>query len=145
MIISKYTNGNCKVVIYDNGTKTREFEGTPYVDHPETIDVKITDYCDLGCSFCFLPSSKVQTPNGILEIQDVKIGGIVYSKDLKSGSRVESKVLNIFSREISEEIYEFLLENDDIIRCTGEHKLYTKNRGWVKAKDLKITDSLDNF
>ena len=29
-----------------------------------------------------------------------------------------------------------------LLRCTPEHKIYTENRGYVKAKDLKETDKL---
>lgn len=51
-ILSSYVNGNTKVTIYEDGTKIREFEGIPEIDHPESIDVKITNYCDMGCKFC---------------------------------------------------------------------------------------------
>ncbi len=50
--IATYENGNTKVSILRDGSKIREYEGDPVVLHPESIDVKITDYCDLGCSYC---------------------------------------------------------------------------------------------
>ena len=34
------------------------------------------------------------------------------------------------------------LESGYVIRCTPEHKVYTKNRGYVMAKDLKTSDEL---
>lgn len=52
MILHQYTNGNTIVTLHDNGTKERVFNGTPNVIHPESIDVKITNYCDAGCGFC---------------------------------------------------------------------------------------------
>lgn len=52
MILHQYTNGNTSVTLHDNGTKERVFEGVPNVIHPESIDVKITNYCDAGCGFC---------------------------------------------------------------------------------------------
>jgi intein/homing endonuclease len=39
-----------------------------------------------------------------------------------------------------------LIEDDETgksIRCTPDHKIYTKNRGYVMAKDLKEDDILD--
>lgn len=48
----KYENGNTTVTIYEDGTKIREFDGEPLIFHPESIDVKITGFCDLGCKFC---------------------------------------------------------------------------------------------
>jgi hypothetical protein len=48
----EYKNGNTTVTIYKDGTKVREFEGIPVVEHPESMDIKITNYCDLGCPYC---------------------------------------------------------------------------------------------
>lgn len=52
MIITKYNNGNTTVTIMDDGTKIREYENTPQVIFPESIDIKITDFCDMGCTYC---------------------------------------------------------------------------------------------
>lgn len=51
-ILYQYNNGNTKVTILEDGTKIREYEDIPIIEHPESIDVKITNYCDLGCKFC---------------------------------------------------------------------------------------------
>lgn len=48
----KYLNGNCKVSIYEDGTKIRKYEGIPKPEFPESIDLKITNMCDLECKFC---------------------------------------------------------------------------------------------
>ena len=48
----KYQNGNTFVSIHSDGTKVREYSGLPSIVHPESIDVKITNYCDMGCSYC---------------------------------------------------------------------------------------------
>jgi hypothetical protein len=50
--IAEYKNGNTFVKIMNDGTKIREYEGTPNISHPESIDVKITNYCDNGCRYC---------------------------------------------------------------------------------------------
>jgi hypothetical protein len=51
-VIAEYKNGNTFVRIMDDGTKIREYDGIPIISHPESIDVKITDYCDNGCKYC---------------------------------------------------------------------------------------------
>lgn len=51
-MITKYQNGNTTVTIYEDGTKIREFDNTPEIYFPESLDVKITNYCDLGCKYC---------------------------------------------------------------------------------------------
>lgn len=52
MVLAKYKNGNVEVMLYDDGTKTREFEGIPLVTFPESIDIKISNDCDAGCRWC---------------------------------------------------------------------------------------------
>jgi hypothetical protein len=52
-MIASYTNGNTLVSIYEDGTKERTVSGKEErLEFPESIDVKITDYCDAGCSYC---------------------------------------------------------------------------------------------
>lgn len=58
-LLYKYQNGNYIVTIYNDGTKIRftnddEF----YPEFPESIDLKITNYCDLLCPMCHENSNK---------------------------------------------------------------------------------------
>ena len=52
MIITKYTNGGYEVTLHSDGTKVRERVGTLPPMFPESIDLKITNYCDAGCAYC---------------------------------------------------------------------------------------------
>jgi len=58
-ILHSYQNGNTLVNLYNDGTKTREYEGEPKPVFPESIDVKITNYCDAGCTFCHEKSTRL--------------------------------------------------------------------------------------
>lgn len=51
-ILEQYENGNCLVTIHTDGTKTREWDGEPTPLMPESVDLKITDWCDAGCAWC---------------------------------------------------------------------------------------------
>lgn len=144
-ILYQYQNGNTHVTILTDGTKIREYENIPVIIHPESIDVKITDYCTMGCKFCFTPETKILTVNGKKQISAIRIGDKVYAKDLNKNKIVQETVTNIFNRFIEEEIVKITLANNDIIQCTTNHKLYTKNRGWVMASELLITDDLENI
>ncbi len=55
----KYKNGNYIVKILDDGTKLR-LSDNPIPVYPESIDVKITNKCNVGCPFCHEKS----TPDG---------------------------------------------------------------------------------
>ena len=51
--IGQYRNGNYNVKIYEDGTKIRETEGDEFLaEFPESMDVKITNKCDMGCPMC---------------------------------------------------------------------------------------------
>lgn len=73
-----YINGNTKVTLLEDGTKIREYENTPLVIHPESIDVKITDYCDMGCSYCHESSTTKGKQGNLITLMDV-------IKDLPAG------------------------------------------------------------
>lgn len=77
--ITKYQNGNCTVEIFSDGTKVREYEDAPLPEYPESMDVKITNYCDAGCAFCH-EMSTVEGKHG-----DLLGLGITLFKELPAG------------------------------------------------------------
>jgi hypothetical protein len=64
-----YHNGNTIVEILEDGTKVRSFESNPAPVFPESIDLKITNYCDLGCSWCHEDSTKSGLPADLSQYQ----------------------------------------------------------------------------
>lgn len=61
-LLGKYVNGNYNVLIFDDGTKIRENDLDSLIpDKPESMDLKITNSCDLMCKFCHENS----TPDGL--------------------------------------------------------------------------------
>ena len=71
--ISSYKNGNTIVTIYDDGTKIREIfkDGVP--KYPESIDVKITNWCDAGCAWCHEKSTKSGNHADLNKLIDILI------------------------------------------------------------------------
>lgn len=61
-LLHSYLNGNVHVKLFDDGTKIQEWDGDSYSDakpeFPNSMDVKITNYCDLECKFCHEKSGK---------------------------------------------------------------------------------------
>lgn len=52
-VIGRYRNGNYNVTIFSDGTKIRETDEDDFISaYPENIDIKISDYCDMGCPMC---------------------------------------------------------------------------------------------
>lgn len=62
-ILGSYINGNTFVIMYPDGTKERYIKDNevPMPEFPESIDLKITNKCDMGCHFC----AESSTPDGI--------------------------------------------------------------------------------
>lgn len=60
-VLGKYKNGNYEVVLLKDGTKIRHNDLDYFApDKPESMDCKITNYCDMGCPMCHENS----TPDG---------------------------------------------------------------------------------
>lgn len=52
-LLGRYKNGNFFTTILSDGTKIRETEDDEFIpDYAENMDIKITNYCDMGCPFC---------------------------------------------------------------------------------------------
>lgn len=147
-MLRQYNNGNHRVILYSDGTKIKETID-PNVDHftyeyPESFDLKITDYCDGGCSFCFVPGTQVKLENNTKNIEYIKIGDYVWSYNKKTNINELKPVVKLYKHNVNEKIYKFTLENGKVFCCTSNHKIYTNN-GVKMAKDITAEDELLNF
>lgn len=53
MIIAKYKNGNAVIMLYEDGTRVIETEDINFsFDFPCNMDIKISNYCEIGCPMC---------------------------------------------------------------------------------------------
>jgi hypothetical protein len=58
-LIGEYKNGNYQVAIFNDGTKVRKTKANEFIpEFPESIDLKITNYCDMNCPMCHEKSSE---------------------------------------------------------------------------------------
>lgn len=54
-MLHSYKNGNYFIKLYKDGTKERYIPSDKIIlkpEFPESVDLKITNFCDLGCLFC---------------------------------------------------------------------------------------------
>lgn len=57
-LLGRYKNGNFVTTILSDGTKIRETKDDEFIpSFAENMDVKICNYCDMGCKFCHEGSS----------------------------------------------------------------------------------------
>lgn len=144
----EYRNGNHIVKLYSDGTKVKETID-PNDDHftyefPESFDLKITDYCDAGCAYCFVPGTKVKTELENKKIETLKIGDYVWSYNCETNQKELKQIKKLYKHNVNEKIYKFTLENGKVFCCTSNHKIYTNN-GVKLAKDITDEDELLNF
>jgi organic radical activating enzyme len=99
-LLNEYQNGNTFVQIFDDGTKIRKYEDFAKPIFPESMDVKITNYCDAGCSFCHEMSS-IEGKHADLEVLFETI------KDLPAGVELAIGGGNPLTHP---EFYNFLLK-----------------------------------
>lgn len=85
---------------------------------------------------CFCSGTKVTTPNGLQNIEDISDGDVVYSYSLKNGSVVTDIASDCFKRE--EDCTRVVLP-DRIIDVSDKQLLYT-NSGWKEAQSLSTGD-----
>lgn len=147
-IIAKYDNGNHRVTLFSDGTKIKETIN-PDDDHftyefPESFDLKITDYCDAGCAYCFVPGTKVKAELENKKIETLKIGDYVWSYNCETNQKELKQIKKLYKHNVNEKIYKFTLENGKVFCCTSNHKIYTNN-GVKLAKDITDEDELLNF
>ncbi|HBV83726.1 MAG TPA: hypothetical protein DEB74_13245 [Lachnospiraceae bacterium] len=84
-LLGIYKNGNFTTKIFSDGTKIRETEDDEFIpDFAENMDIKISNYCDMGCKFCHEGSTKNGRHGDVLNqkfietlhpYQEVALGG----------------------------------------------------------------------
>lgn len=153
-ILADYVNGNHRTVMFDDGTRFREAgsyvdgKWTPNdddhftYDFPESMDLKVTDWCDGGCPWCFPKGTPIQSTDGNTKpIEMVKVGDLVKSYDQNNGEAICSTVTEVFKRHYQGDLIGVMV-NGSIIWCTPNHKILTSNRGLVPASDLTMNDDI---
>lgn len=73
-------------------------------------------------------------------ISDLEIGTSIISYNTISGEMENDIVTNVLSDNLEKDWVELEFDNGYKIKCTEDHPIYTKNRGYIKAIELKSSD-----
>ncbi|MGH1348969.1 MAG: polymorphic toxin-type HINT domain-containing protein [Nannocystales bacterium] len=94
---------------------------------------------------CFAGGTLVHTEEGLIPIEDVKVGDLVWTRDEQTGRSSLRPVKRVFVTS-DRKLLELTLEGDgDIrerIRTTAEHPFWTRGGGWVAAAQLGLGDEV---
>ena len=124
----------------------------------ETIQKELAKACKFGVinmvaideiHKCFDYDTMITTDWGKLSIGSIvtnKLPVNVLSYNETTNTVELKPVVNWFENTIAEKMIELTIETDNgeikTIKCTPNHRFYTKNRGWVEAQDLTEDDDL---
>jgi len=84
---------------------------------------------------CFDEDTLVKTNDGHKKISDVKCGDLIWTTD-NNNNKVLEKVEKIFNYLAKDEMIEIILENDEKIVCTPDHKIRLRDGSWIEAQNL---------
>jgi len=131
-LLNEYQNGNYTVSLFDNGTKVRATQEDDFIpSFAECMDVKITNYCDMGCKFCHEDSTTEGLHGDILNSEvisslhpftEIAIGGgnplshpdlLPFLKKLKQNNVIANMTVN----------QKHFMESVDFLRMLSNEKL----------------------
>lgn len=111
-------------------------------------------YCPIaeGCSWCFEEGTKVSSPNGLINIEDIKVGDIIYDMNgeekeiIRATSHVDSDLTIIHAAGYSDVIvtkkHPFLAKK--VIKRNHNIPEYSKPQ-WIPAGELTTSDKIGLF
>jgi len=95
---------------------------------------------------CIRKGQGVKTNKGIINIENIKIGDNIYTYNIKSKKNEYKKVLKTYTNLQKSNSYDYFLQielwNGKILEVTPNHKIYTTNRGYVRADQLNENDDI---
>ena len=101
------------------------------------------------CHRCLTADTLLTTEVGKVTIKDfirLKNKPKILSYNVKENKKEFKTVKDIFISKPEEPLIELSINENGktyILKCTESHKIFTKNRGWVKAKDLTENDDIE--
>ncbi len=94
----------------------------------------------LGMIQCFIAGTLVATKSGLVPIEDIQPGDLVWATDEETGETALKEVVQIFRNETEEWVH--VKVNGEEITCTPMHPFYSPVKGRTSAVDLRAGDIL---
>jgi hypothetical protein len=158
-ILNTYNNGDFSFTIYDDGTLIRECDiEDGKTDFPTSIDIKLTNYCNLGCKFCH-ESSTTEGLHGDLDKLfdiikvlpsgvEIALGGgdplshpdlLTFLKKVKNIGLISNITVNQGHLKEHQQLLTFLIK-EDLVKGVGI-SITSNNFTYIKPL-LEITNNI---
>ena len=96
---------------------------------------------------CLHPDTKILMSSGeYKKISEILAGE--YVKTINEESlQIEDKPVEYIYKNLNkgQQMYELEMEDGSILKITGNHKVLTKNRGWVRVDNLNLEDDIIKY
>jgi len=100
-----------------------------------------SNLCLRGDTIIIIASKQRKGKHERIYLRDAKIGDLVLSRNTETKMDEFKRISNVAMTNPKAEVLQIVNGVSDIV-CTPEHKVWTENRGYVKAKDIKRGDNL---
>jgi len=96
-----------------------------------------------GGGGCFVPGTLVHTPDGLIPIENIRLGDLVLGFD-EEGKEPEKCFVDMTWQALRSVICHVTVEGEKI-SCSDNHKFFVVDRGWIMARDIKPSDKLQRI
>ncbi len=103
---------------------------------------KVLKQLGLDEHFCFVAGTQVYTEHGLVSIEDIKEGDLVWSYDEQTGEKALKPVVKLFRNQATQ-IIEITID-EEVIKATPQHPFFIRGK-WVTAGELQVGDTLQRF
>ena len=93
-----------------------------------------------GPGACFVAGTLIATENGLVPVEKITAGELVYANNPDTGETALKRVARTFVKETDELVH--IIINNEEITCTNEHPFYSPVKGWTAAYQLRVGDIL---
>jgi hypothetical protein len=95
---------------------------------------------------CLHPCTNITMSDGTLrKIKDIKIGEKVMTINEKINKKEVKEVEYIYKNLSKSQMYEIEMENGNIVKITGNHKVKLENGNWKRVDELTENDNISDF
>jgi hypothetical protein len=96
--------------------------------------------CGIPGKTCFVAGTLIRTERGDIPIEQVVVGDKVWSRNIDTGRDELQPVVDTYVRHADTLLK--LTVAGAVLTTTADHPFMVKDRGWVKAGDLQVGDTL---
>lgn len=140
-ILGSYKNNDYTCTMFSDGTKIRWNDKDSFNPiKPESIDLKITNMCNMECGMCFVAGTKILMGDLTYKnIEDIQVGDVVIGFEETASKRgakrkmFKTKVLNTFVH-VESELVSVTTDTNNTITSTPNHPFLSEGTGKNHAR-----------